>query len=200
MKIKKSRSKRLTALNKRIEESNQAFEKASKAEKRVMIAQDCIERIKMSQLSALQGYVVTDGIYNAENNEILDLSIKDVLSSIIQFEGVSICNTCAKGGLFMSYVGRVNDFIFCDVENNTGHNSLAMKKLREIFSEKQLILIEAAFEGSQIVNRLSSGENYYLSPSQKEKVEDFWNKHESDNNRLIAICENIITNKGTFKL
>jgi hypothetical protein len=186
------------SLKEKIEAENEAFEQMTNAEKRVRIAEDCIERIRLEQITASKGMVVEFG-FNKNKSE----NLKELLNDGIQ------CKACAKGGLFLSYVGRVNNFEKCEIQNDNRENDNEHQKLLEVFDIKQLALIEAAFEGKP-----------YLSVSLRgntQKYRKFFKKHggkydyndfeypvsedaDDNNNRLIAICENIIANKGTFVL
>lgn len=197
--------KTLKQLAQEIKKDNDAFDNLSKAEKRVAIARDCIERIKLSQFNADTGAIV-GGVNLKYYQEACN--VKDVLNSDDKFN----CRVCAKGGLFMSYLGRVNNFDFtrgieaCEQDNNTPN----MLKLMEIFSDKQLIYIETAFEGYQVIGTLKNFDSYSLPNDKYNKAKAFNETFDmrdengdfiyNENAKLIAICENIIKNKGTFKL
>jgi hypothetical protein len=161
---------------KRIEETNELFNNSSNAEKRVMVAQDCIDRIKAKLLEPQTARIIRLPDFKNVN--------KENVNSVT-------CEVCAKGGLFASYVGRVNNFdessYITNSENNPAH-----KKLLEIFTLKQLAIIEYAFEGQQYINSV------YISNSSALRF--FYQSYETDEKRLIAICENIIKNNGDFVL
>lgn len=169
--------KKLQQFIKRIEKSNKIFNESTKAEKRVMIAQDCIDRIGCNLLQANTGSFI---VYNG--------------SKVNQTRvNATTCEVCAKGGLLASYIGRVNNFndeCLGNDEDNEAH-----KKLLELFTLRQLAIIEYAFEGSQYIYSVS------LTTDMENKLEDFYDEnYKDDDQRLIKICENIIKNKGTFKL
>lgn len=167
---------------KRIEETNELFKNSTDAVKRVMIAQDCIERILSGFLKPKCGRVIV-----LPDNGSLQLPIVNR-----QSVNTELCQVCAKGGLFASYIGRVNNFESTDRITNESDND-AHKKLLEIFDLNQLAIIEFAFEGSQFIGSHINGETF-------DKVRSFYISYNDDNERLIAICENIIANEGTFKL
>lgn len=161
---------------KRIEKSNKIFNESTKAEKRVMIAQDCIDRLGCNLLSAYTGSFIT---YIGEVNQ--------------EKVNTMTCEVCAKGGLFASYIGRVNNFSDDCLGND--EDNLAHKKLREIFTLRQLAIIEFAFEGQQYIYSVN------IPYDMQVKLEKFFDdNYDDDDQRLIKICENIIKNKGTFKL
>lgn len=171
--------KRLTnAFLKRIEETNELFNKSTPEKQRVMIAQDCIDRIKAILLIPKRQRIISlpdDININKEN-----------VNSVT-------CKVCTKGGLLASYVGRVNNFDQSCVINNHSDNAVH-KKLLEVFTLEQLAIIEFAFEGSQYIYSVD------ISDDLGEKLRLFYDDYKTDEERLIAICENIIDNNGDFAL
>lgn len=187
------------SLAKKIEEDNQMFENATKAEKRVIIAQDCLDRIKLGQIEP--AFSTMCKIYN--DLETSQHSIKDYINTKKEL----ICSACAKGSLFMSYIGRTNKLTFNEVESDNHIDGTEHSKLLKIFSAKQLSLIEFVFEGRQHLNFDKKGKRINLD-KYYSKMRDFRFDNGTkkdyfgfDSNLLIvAICKNIIKNKGTFKL
>jgi len=174
--------KNLKTLVASIEASNKEFSKMTPAEKRVAIAQDCIDRINLGQLRGTTGTVI-------------DVSCKfdygDSLKDLLSTKTKSLqCSVCAKGGLFMSYIGRVNEFTFNDLDYTNTLNGSEMEKLKEIFNWEQLSLIETAFEGQQYTGKLTYED--------VETAEKFYDRFSQDTRRLKEICKNIVKNKGTF--
>jgi hypothetical protein len=193
---------KLSTLNKRIEKNNEIFNRMSNAKKRVVIAKDVLDRIAIGQLKSYCGAIVQDvKLYKGRD-------IKDALNNDSDFT----CSVCAKGAMLMGYVGRVNQMKFDNIVNSNYGDSKVHQKLAEIFTLEQLALIELAFEGVQYLN--SNVENFITADDEDIIInaEDtkaglaFYNKYKTSdyklyelNNRLIAICKNIIENKGTFK-
>lgn len=179
----------LEQLSQRIEKQNAEFSKMTKPQKRVEVAKDLIDRIKLKQLiPQTQRMVVVETDFNDSNS-----SIKDTLNSC----DITICNVCAKGGLFMSYIGRVNKMKFSDIEDDNDVDGVEHKQLLKIFTVRQLALIELVFENDQYLYTDKDGKGLsfdYL------KASKFYDKYENEDERLIAIAQNIIDNKGTFKL
>lgn len=194
--------KTLEALVKQIENENETFEALTIEEKRVVIAQDCIARIKLNQLNAKRGRFIDDGDLNVVrgknyNDDLLDNNDIEVCSVKEKFNTLPTCSACAKGSLFLTYVGRVNSFNTNEfnLSNNNETTDNAHKKLLEIFSLEQLALIETAFEGIQFIDEDFAGNLIEIPHS---KVIKFNKKYEIPNDRMIAICKNIIKNNGTF--
>lgn len=174
----KSEKKLQEKLIKSIEKSNKIFNESTKAQKRVMIAQDCIDRLACKLLSANTGSFITYEV-----------------GVVVTQERVNTigCEVCAKGGLFASYIGRVNNFSDNCLGND--ENNKAHKKLLEVFTLRQLAIIEYAFEGTQYIYSVN------IPHDTQNKLEDFYIENSGDDDqRLIKICENIIKNKGTFKI
>ena len=192
---------KLETFFKEIENSNEAFALMSKPEKRVQIAKDVIVRIRLDNISAYPGDVVRIP------KEIREEKAKQSLKKYLNSENVQ-CIACAKGALFCTFVGRVNEFLVGDANVENYVTDRIHQKLLDIFSLNQLALIETAFEGHKYLRAK-------VSPKELDKAYKFYNKYEdvfpsgfnlgvstvkeSANKRLIAICENIIRNKGTFK-
>lgn len=181
--------KTIEEFNQYIEESNAAFKKANKKRKIVLLAKDVIERINLKQLKATTGVVCR--LENKRGVKSED-GIKEILPK------VKNCECCAKGALFLGYIGRVNEMKVGEIEDETSHNSAEMQKLLKIFDEDQLALIETAFEGSQVISRNSKKEWIDIDEDILDKAQEYFYDYPSPNKRLIAICENLIKNKGEF--
>lgn len=185
-------------LSEKIERENEAFNNLTDAEKRVKVAEDCLLRIQSGQLIPETSHIMKalGGIYEGD-------PIKDRVNN--PDAGVE-CEVCAKGGLFMSYIGRVNKTSY----ENRGTGYLGdwfHLILAEIFTERQIAYIEYAFEGKQYLHFNSDGNRIYFTPKEQDKAEEFNNSFGNPDTEkfqagecLISICENIITNNGDFIL
>jgi hypothetical protein len=192
---------KVEALGELIKRNNEAFLLMSNAEKRVEVAKDTLLRIEMKQLDAYTGSIIH---YLGDVKEKYGESgIQDVINTDSKFT----CQVCAKGAMFMSYVGRVNKMEFCEINTGNYGESSVHTKLGEIFSLEQLALIELAFEGEQYLKYLNdeddtygiAPENIILSDNEYNQAGLFHNSYTNVDYRLVAICENIIDNEGTFK-
>ena len=182
--------KTIQELANQIEEQNEIFENASKEEKIVMIAQDTIDRISAKCIRPVKGNLL---IFYDDSDGKESESFKDLVNTGFR------CNTCAKGGLFVSYVGRANKMLVEDVDISANdHSNSSMQKLLEIFTERQLALIEYAYEFHQYIDHDLQGEEIEFDESTQERIEDFYFRYSENDDRLIAICENIIKNEGVF--
>ena len=179
-----------------IKRKQKLFSKMSIVEKRIAIAKDVIERIKISQFLPEQGVfceIDGDDISEYEGKTITGEPITEVCDIV---NSKQYCSVCAKGGLFMSYVGYVDNLKIDDLTYGTRKASLngnEMRSLSKIFSQKQLSLIETTFENS------SYNWNVELSDEEREICRRFHDKYRHTSERLIKIMKNIIKNNGTFK-
>lgn len=168
-----------------IEETNEIFDKASPAEKRVMIAKDTIRRIEAQNIIPKAGVLIENWINASDFNQFKDY---------INDESTPKCNVCAKGALFCSIIGRVNKFSIDELVSY-GHTNdcddVIHTKLNNFFTLEQLDLIETAIE-----------KRSYLEVAYEDdilKAEQFRENGEEDETVLVRICQNIIENKGEFK-
>ena len=192
----------LKNLNTIIEKNNLEFERMSKAEKRVTIAEDCITRINIDQIKPKQGLFISQidfyGRFNGfdEHCEMdymseYDNDVKEIINS-----SPITCSACVKGALFLSYVGRVNNVR--KINNSVSILDSEHQKLLELFSSRQLAMIEYAFEGYQFLYVDENGNKIIFSDEELNKLTNFYLKNASNVEAMIAICENIIENKGEF--
>lgn len=132
------------------------------------------------------------------------------LQRAIKLKSYRPCQVCALGALFVSYVDQANG-----VMTNEPLNDLRTiyAKLRPYFSDKQLALIETAFETRVMRNRdeldpaktgsflsipdsdTPYGGNYAVA----QKAARFGMQFEKREDRIRAIMKNIIDNDGKFR-
>ena len=196
-------TKKHLAFLRKIEKTNADFEAASPEQKRVMIAKDVIERIKLNMFQVKRGVLC---------------QIEEKGKHVVNKENLNntYCRVCAKGGLFVAFVGRANNFEykfsdyildpgFSNAEDNKPH-----KKLNELFSMKQLSLIEFVFEGTQYIKRDVNYDPIEFDEAEQIKIHEYRKKFgrvevdgefEYDYDKLLTnICQNIIKNNGEFVL
>jgi hypothetical protein len=106
------------------------------------------------------------------------------------------CTVCARGSLLLSVVALDNKFKVCtldSIDNGSFEDDSATdRRLARIFTKKQIQLMECAFE-ENIFRYDDYGDEAF------EKAKDFGGNYSSAKNRLIAILDNAIANRGTFK-
>ena len=176
----------------KIKKLNAEFKKATKAQKRVMIAQDVLAQLKTKRYVAESGCWVLPNYYS----DWKQLSDKDSVQELFAAKKIESCNVCALGGLFMSCTNFNNNTLLedlYDVSDDLGNlideEEQLSNKLNKIFSVKQLKLIEVYFEGN---------DGYFYENREYDTVKAFYIKYPSDKKRLQLIMENIVENEGTF--
>lgn len=185
---------------KRIKDMNKEFLKASPAEQRMMIAEDVLARIAADNICPIKGFMFKlaeySGATDLEIDRARDAILQKQIKEYVNRDG-SKCRVCAKGALFISLIGEINNMTFEEshlLERNANNaQSMNHRKLSEYFDLEQLDLIEIAYEGKSFINECA---DYYLI----YKAKDFYAKRfASDEERLEAIMLNIIENQGEFK-
>ena len=177
---------------------NKAFEKATKPERRVMVAKDVLEQLKKRQLVAMAGRYVGLQFMPTYSSLNPNLDIKE------NYDKVQECHVCALGACIMATTRFTNQLNFEDVGRTSDEMAITKVSnvLTDIFTPEQLHIIEIAFEGHQSGERFAVnvlGE-LLLNREQEKKCRDFYESYHNDDKRLIAIMENIIKNKGEFIL
>lgn len=162
---------------------------------RVIIAKDVIAQIEAER-------------YFAKGGSYIRISEEDDYRGSVKenFQNIKHCKVCALGGCFLSIVRFKNNVDFDELTDigamQFAHNNKFKQILTSIFSIQQLILIENAFENGWFGESPIFGsydEKYSVSRQDKHEAWEFGQQFSNQNDRLIAIMQNIIDNKGTFK-
>lgn len=178
---------RLTKLQALIKADNEAFEKLSPAKKRVAIAKDVIAQLQTKKFKAEQG------VYVRLDKELTERELKKDASEILT--AAKECTVCGIGGLFVSAVCKADKlpvqealdaYDYSRSETNFDGEK-AYEYLEQFFDEQTLRNIETAFE-----QRDDFGGEW--------GADEFAEEVEDDDDRLRLIMENIVVNKGKFKV
>jgi hypothetical protein len=192
---------------------NKAFNRASKAQKRVMIAQDILARIKTRQ------YVATTGTWVSPNFHAQGAEDDASVQKLLNEKGVQ-CECCGVGSVLLSCVAFKNQVTARDVqEYGLDYGMMSDKDVDDkagvwdIFSKKQLALIEIAFEQGDGMYAPSNGNILGADPDEYVVEEDafiemkdylaakkFTARLDDPKKRLVKIMKNIVKNNGTFKV
>ena len=119
------------------------------------------------------------------------------------------CTVCGIGAAFVAAVKRADDLELKDLLNNTRcswdlqyhpeefSDSAAMRRyLRKYFLRRDIALIECAFEQS---NGFARHEGVGCNDPEVDRAVSFGVKFSEDEDRLLAIMQNIVDNKGRFR-
>lgn len=202
--------KPVEAWEKKVRKDNEIFKKASKAEKRVMIAKDVLAALKAKRLMPGVG-----NYYPGILNRLADAGASTsgfVERSFLQ-EPTRMpmgCRVCAKGAIFTAKLDRLNGV---KVKDEFELND-PTPALLGLFSERQLYLIEVAYEGyegmyvSMVQRRERKHEADTWKAGEYQEVREalkFAREWSRENDtygtkemRLKEIMKNIIRNKGKF--
>jgi hypothetical protein len=197
-------TKTVEKINESLRKSNAAFKKATKAEKRVMIAKDVLAQIKAKRYIPESGTWV-DANWNIRGG-IDEIHETDSVQKLFADRTIETCSVCALGGLFMSCTNLNNNTCVSDI-NYGGEGTEIGERIEEgdtlsnglnkIFSKKQLQLIEVYFEkGDGWFGEAGYTGNYIGEDSRH--VEYFNDAYPDDDERLVEIMKNIVANDGTF--
>lgn len=159
---------------------DKSWSKMTKIEKRKTLAQDVILHIKSKYIIPQLKYYcdIDDNIVNLDNLQE-DLQKKNA------------CNVCAMGSLMVASIIKTNKF------DNYWDDYQIIDRLKGVFSEAHLRLIETAFE-KKIIDKDLLTDNYREPISIAQEAIKFGKKY-LINNRIIAIMKNIISDKkGKF--
>lgn len=196
MKTKKPTTKKSTAepakpkrVRKTIEQRNAEFWELSNQRKRILIARDIIELIKAQLLIATHGYFFKSPNlgYLAASRLFLMNGQEFILKSI---RSKTSCNVCALGAAMVSATRLGNKFNLLDISRD------AREELRQIFTREQLHLIEGYFETSAHISIETT--DYLEENNHFDRIRRFKDFHENSTERLLAIWQNVLNNKGIF--
>ncbi len=188
-------------IKREIARRNRVFSKATKAQKRVLVAKDVITQLKVGKFEARSGMFVT--LPYVTRTKGGDASLQVAL-----LQDKQPCQCCALGSLVLSCTLFANKQTVSDgiafealgemLDGTTGFGVLK-NGFEKLFSERQFRLIEYAFENGDGYFGFSSWEDGKLSNGAIARAQDFSARHDDSTELLVAIMKNIIKNKGTFK-
>ena len=170
------------------------WEDLTPAQRRVEIAKDVIASIQA-------GRITTGHTYFGLNEEVKvgkldthkEIGIEEPLSSRAAREVQKNCRVCAMGALMVSRVCKFNKLSLEDLGQNEYGSTV--EALKGAFTDNQLRRIEAAYEldsSYEFMDEYAFGMDH---------VGDYeaMNYQEQDENRMLAIMQNIVDHGGTFK-
>ena len=173
------------------------FNVLSVKNKKILVAEDVLAQIKLGK------YIAESGTYLNLNFDTLSLNNDDDIKK--NFDQIKSCEVCAIGSAVMSITKFANNLSIGDTYDIVS-NTKVEKLLLSVFTEKELALMEACFEGEGCQNYTEHKDIYSLSEDERdicnEFYEDYSGKEEyyddADSEKLlINIMKNIIKN-GEF--
>jgi hypothetical protein len=186
-----------------IDRKNALFALLSPAQKRVKIAWDVIHQLNAEAIIALSGKYVSksDTLLDIDHACFYDTKTSDEAAKAIQTSllnpELKDCYTCALGGMFLSSV-RVGNRYSGKIAVGSDDEPV-YDQLEKYFDIKQLAIIEYAFENDTVAGRMRNISRYHDPILAHEAgLESFRTRYTESSDRLRAIMNNIIHNKGTF--
>jgi hypothetical protein len=158
------------------------FRRLKKSEKAMLVAHDVIQQIKVRNFNVGKGDYV--GLFG-------DLDVDDAApakENICQIGRA--CTVCAKGALFLSTIGRVNNARVDEVVYSGDYEICNRLVAERIFTQVQLDKIEEAFE------MWNGPDSCYDEAG--STAHHFGKAFQDDDHRLVAIMLNILDHDGKF--
>lgn len=170
----------------RVRRANERFDKMTTPQKAVAVAKDVIAQLKNKRYQATTSIYITDvvtpEVCNSPSAAALgpkDISCKVCARGSIIVSAARLFNQCPLKSHRDNVPGPVNRWHSgLDGEHRTFHQIE-----RSIFTQEQVDMIEAAFE---------------CWDAKYPECRKFGEKYNNSTDRMIAIMENIVKNKGTF--
>lgn len=179
--------------------------------KRVAVLKDAIAQIKIGR------YSVESGTGYVDNNTDLRERLEKAADACELFTGKTAnevefnkffdkiitpdepCQVCAKGAMLLSTINKFNNFTLQDAaDKNLDHLAGVEDGTHELFGSENADKMEEYFEGNDDYDRDENGKLVDIDNYEGETYK--WSdQYPEDDDRLIAIFQNAIRNKGTFK-
>lgn len=166
--------------------ANLKFASLPAPQKRIAVAQDVLAMLALpfkKRPSVASTYV--------------DVHIEGDVTQETLCTNPSACTVCGIGSLMLAHFRMFDNVPGNNAMEDLGFMSIS-ERLGGYFSNKQLAVIEAAFEGDCYINL----DRYYeITPKMENSVEKWASYHPKNRTlRLRAIMQNLIRNGGTFKI
>ena len=183
---------------------NRAFLALTPAKRRVAIAKDVIQQLNAEKIIAQRGvYFDESGIEKVmEQTYWAGKGATGVAghgeTQVCDLLETSKCTVCGIGAAFVSAVRLGDDLKIKDLAaDETWVRDYQMRDyLKRYFDPPQVALIECAFERGPYYR---TNMNQAPSKSDTRAAVAFGRKYDGDADRMRAIFQNIVSNRGTFR-
>jgi hypothetical protein len=164
---------------------------------RVAIAKDVLHQLDIKRFRATSGtYFASDSLSNVINNSI------DPAHRQVTPEDISQCRVCVMSAVCVATLDRFNTLSLLDAYPTLNEPGLIVNYTHKHagFSEKQMRLMETAFEGCCLSSLVSEKDEMKAAAFGKGTRRGLRDTDTSaDERRMRAIMRNVIKNNGTFK-
>jgi len=169
--------------------------------KAIEVARDVLLQLRLKRIMASSGTYLQIDVSGEAETCALDNGDASFKKSFAQDKSIS-CRVCAIGAAYIGYINRFNR-VTNDQAESAGVNQM-IDTLSAIFSEEQLRMMEAVFEGGFV----GGDPDWYLDLDYENEeqarvdmlINNFYEKYDDDDQRLRAIMINVIRNNGEFRL
>lgn len=175
-----------------------AFNKLTRAQKRVAICQDVIERIEAENFEEHEGQII--------QGEVLwdkSVPLKEAINE-------NKCEVCARGAILCSWIGNFNRVKWDEIQSmfstaSTGIEETYTSKnfppqILKVFGQRMLDRIEAAFENSTFPWHYNRKETAEYAEAFKKQSEDEDGDMVWRGTSIVDLMKYITDNNGEFPL
>jgi hypothetical protein len=180
--------------------TTQEFNALPQNEKAVLVAKDVLAQLECGKFKPIVN------VYISTNQTVYDLGVNFDDDIKTNFDKLPQCQVCALGATLLSatHLGNLLTFRNINIARSSieGINNEKVSELFEsIFTFKQLLLIETAFENyiSNATRFATDVKDELLTNDEITKCIDFYNSYTDIQDRMTAIFQNVIENNGVFK-
>jgi len=160
---------------------------------RVTIAKDALAAINAKEyIPENWTYLKFPGDYD-DHLALEGKSVKSLLGSVVATKEKP-CKVCALGACFLAIVVKENKFNY-PAMGLTRLNEVKVK-IDKYFPVKQKRMMESAFERKWVIDGATQDD---IPPDHIHQAVKFGKRYRNPTNRLKAILNNIIANRGHFK-
>jgi hypothetical protein len=165
-----------------IAKANRAYRKATKAQRRVLIAKDALAQLNIGVIKPAAGFAYLE---RYPMTKLVPVGEAVSLQVLLHSPTPPECRCCARGALFVSAVRFRND---CEVDSEKLNRSASCFSDLPEFTPTQADRIECAYERFGDEKKGTWSYKFLSEVENKDKA-----------TRLALILKNIIRNKGTFR-
>lgn len=182
-----------------------AIESMEPAARRILIAQDALDLLRLGLVRAHGGQYIDGGTYKG-SVEFENIQFGVYAEQLLRSSDT--CHACALGVTLIAAVRRFNDLHMGALVGRSLRTSRSIfsEYLSRFFEADQLALMEASFEGSggnflhEDDPMYTPAMRFFKEHNVRTEAEKYNDDYLSEGSRLVAIFENVLKNNGTFIL
>lgn len=177
-------------------------------EKRVVILKDAVAQIKAEKYVATSGTYVDDKLDgkitaldeylgSVEDRNTEEVELKDYLDKMVSVKAP--CEVCAKGSILLSSIRKYNNLSVSEAAS-CELSDIADQKAQDMFGQQNADMMEDFFEANSMNGLDDDQPEDKGGDTEYERLIYKWaNRYRNSSDRLIAIFQNAIRNRGQFE-